>query len=156
MNSKILRVQLLALLEGGNAHITTKQVLADFPLDYINTRANGIPYSLWELMEHMRIAQYDILDFIRNPNYKERKWPDEYWPSAGKKADETDWKSTIKNFEDDLETLKEMVKNPETDFTGPIPHIPDYTILREILLVADHNAYHTGQIIAIRRALNIY
>ena len=156
MNVIVLRDQLLTLLGGGNAHVTFKHAVADLPIDQINSRVQDIPYSAWELIEHMRIAQYDILDFIINANYAKLKWPDEYWPPTGKEANEETWGRTIKKFEDDLEVLKEIIKNPETDFTSPLPHAPTYTILREILLVADHNSYHTGQIISLRRALKIY
>lgn len=156
MDSNVLRHQLTKLLEGANAHISFQNAVKNFPMDHINMRAAGIPYSCWELIEHMRIAQYDILDFIRNPEYSEMKWPDEYWPAKDKEATAEIWQQTIKIFENDLDVLKDIVKDPGTDFTGPLPHAPKYNILREILLVADHNAYHTGQIITIRRALNIY
>lgn len=156
MDTNVLRNQLLALLEGGNAHVTFEHAIADFPIDQINTRVTEIPFSAWELIEHMRIAQFDILDFIRNADYVERKWPDDYWPPKDKEANGEIWNRTIKSFNDDLTALKECVKDPKTDLTNPIPHAPDYNILREILLVADHNAYHTGQIIFIRRALKIY
>jgi DinB superfamily len=156
MDNAVLRDQLLALLEGGNAHITFKRSIEDFPMNEINTRVPEIPYSSWELIEHMRIAQYDILDFIKNAGYKERKWPDDYWPPRDKTANRETWNKTIKSFNDDLNGLKELIEDPRTDFTAPIPHAPDYNILREILVVADHNSYHTGQIILIRRALKIY
>jgi uncharacterized damage-inducible protein DinB len=156
MDSIVLRNQLITLLEGGNAHVTFTHAVTDFPIGQINRRVPEIPFSVWELIEHMRIAQYDILDFIRNANYTERKWPDDYWPPKDKEVNEEIWNRTIKSFNDDLTALKECVKDPQTDLTGPILHAPDYTILREILLVADHNSYHTGQIIVIRRALKIY
>ena len=156
MDTKILREQLLKLLEGANAHITFQGAIKDFPIESINARVPGIPYSAWELIEHMRMAQYDILDFIINPDYKEMKWPEEYWPQKGMVATTGHWNKTIAEFEKDMASLKEIVGDSQTDFTGGIPHAPGYTILREVLLVADHNSYHTGQIIAIRRALNIY
>lgn len=156
MNVIVLRDQLSALLESRNAHVTFKHAVADFPVDQVNSRVPGIPYSAWELIEHMRITQYDILDFIKNANYVELKWPEEYWPSTGRDANEETWRNTIKKFNDDLAALKNIIKDPQTDLTGPLPHAPTYTILREILLVADHNSYHTGQIISLRRALKIY
>jgi hypothetical protein len=112
MDLEILRDELLALLEGGNAHVTFKDAVADFPLDQINSRVPAIPYSAWELIEHMRIAQYDILDFIKNPDYEELKCPNEYWPPREKEATEETWRNTIKEFQDDLEALKEIVKDP--------------------------------------------
>jgi uncharacterized damage-inducible protein DinB len=156
MNAAVLRDQLVQLLAGGNAHVTFQDAVANFPLEKINSRTALIPYSPWELVEHMRIAQYDIFDFIKNANYVERKWPDEYWPPKAQKASEEMWIKTIKDFRKDLQALKEIAKDPQTDFTSPLPHAPTYTILREILLVADHNSYHVGQIISLRRALNIY
>jgi uncharacterized damage-inducible protein DinB len=156
MDETIIREQLLALLEGKNAHVTFEGSIAKFPLEHINAKAPGIPYSAWELIEHMRIAQYDVLDFIRNPNYQEMKWPDDYWPKKDAQASEKEWQKSIQQFADDLEALKAIVRNPGTDFTGQLPHAPKYNILREILLVADHNSYHTGQIVTLRRALGIY
>lgn len=156
MDRAILCDQLLRLLEGGNAHITFRRAIANLSLDQINSRVPDIPYSVWGLVEHMRIAQFDILDFIRNPDYMQPKWPDEYWPAEGQEATEETWNKTIKAFEDDMEALKEIVKNPQTDFTAPLPHAPKYTVLREILLVADHNSYHIGQIVSLRRALKNY
>jgi uncharacterized damage-inducible protein DinB len=156
MNAAVLRDQLVQLLAGGNAHVTFQDAVANFPLEKINSRTALIPYSPWELVEHMRIAQYDIFDFIKNANYVERKWPDEYWPPKAQKASEEMWIKTIKDFRKDLQALKEIAKDPQTDFTSPLPHAPTYTILREVLLVADHNSYHVGQIISLRRALNIY
>ena len=154
MDEKIIREQLLALLDGKNAHITFEGAIAEFPVERLNAKAAGIPYSAWDLIEHMRIAQYDILDFIRNPDYKEMKWPDDYWPKT--QAMEKQWHQSIRQFKDDLEALKTITGDPKTDLTGPLPHAPKYNILREILLVADHNSYHTGQIVALRRALGIY
>jgi hypothetical protein len=156
MDTKILREQLFQLLDGGNAHITLEKTVDNFPMDHINSRVQSIPHSSWDLIEHIRLAQFDILEFIENPEYKERKWPDDYWPDKAKKASAKDWQKSIKQFNEDLESLKTLVRNPQLDLTAPIPHAPEYTILRELLLVCDHNAYHTGQIICIRRALHIY
>jgi hypothetical protein len=156
MDNSVLREQLLKLLEGGNAHMPFQDAVAGFPIEHINSRVKSIPYSTWDLIEHMRIAQFDILDFIDNPAYQERKWPDEYWPDKEKMAGENDWQNTLKLFNDDMEALKAIVRNPQTDFTSPLAHAPAYNILREILLVADHNAYHTGQIICLKRLLQIY
>ena len=156
MDEKIIREQLLALLEAKNAHVTFEDSIAGFPVEHINSKAPGIPYSTWELIEHMRITQYDILDFIKNPGYQEMKWPEGYWPEKEAKATKEQWKRSIQQFLNDLEALKEIVRNPETDFTGPLPHAPKYNIFREILVVADHNSYHTGQIVILRRSLGIY
>ena len=156
MNETVLRKQLLKLLDGGNAHITFKEAVADYPIEKINLRISEIPYSSWELVEHMRIAQYDILDFIVNPKYAELRWPDDYWPSKNKHADENDWLKTIQGFIGDQEDLKEIVNNLKTDLTISLPHAPEYTIFREILLAADHNSYHLGQLISLKRIHLIY
>ena len=156
MNEAVLRDQLINLLEGGNAHMTFQEAVKDFPLNQINSFASEFPYSFWELVEHMRIAQKDILDFVTNINYVELKWPDDYWPPKLHEANEEMWEKTKKDFQDDLETLKKIVENPKTDLMIPLSHTPKYTILREILLVADHNSYHLGQIITLKRALKVF
>jgi uncharacterized damage-inducible protein DinB len=156
MDNTVLSEQLLELIKGKNARLPFQKTIANFPMTQINSRVPSIPYSTWELIEHMRLAQYDIIDFITNADYAERKWPDDYWPDKGKTATENDWNNTLNQFENDMETLKFIVRDPGTDFTAPLAHAPTYNVLREILLVADHNAYHTGQIVCLRRALNIY
>lgn len=156
MEEKIIREQLLVLLDGGKAHLTFDKAIADLPPDKINARADGIPYSVWDLVEHLRIAQFDILDFIRNPNYKMMKWPDEYWPDKNHKATPDEWHKSVAAFHTDLEAVKALTRDPATNLTAPLLHAPDYNILREVLLVADHNAYHIGQIVTARRALGIY
>ncbi len=156
MNDQVLREQLITLLEGGSAHLPFRDAVNNFPVERINDRVSTIPYSAWELIEHMRIAQYDILDFIKNPDYVEPEWPKEYWPPRGQKANQDTWDQSIRRLQDDLEDVKSLVTNPRIDLTDALPYAPNYTYIRQILLVADHNAYHIGQIISLRRALNIY
>ncbi|MBD3386523.1 DinB family protein [candidate division KSB1 bacterium] len=156
MNNSVLRDELFSLLESRNAHLTFQQAVADFPLDKMNSKVSSIPYSAWELIEHMRICQYDILDFIQNPDYKEPKWPDEYWPSKGKKADQKIWQQTVDQFRQDLESIQKIIRKHHEDLTAPLDYAPQYTLIREILLVADHNAYHLGQLLALKRALGAY
>ena len=114
-----------------------EEVIADFPLQHINSKASGVPYSPWHFLEHMRIAQWDILEFIRNPDHVSPDYPAGYRPRAGEKADAARWHETIGDFEADLKALQAMVADPETDLYAPIPHAPDYTIFREILVAAD-------------------
>jgi len=156
MDDSILRRQLLELLDGGSAHITFEDVVADFPADRINSRISGVPYSPWELLEHMRRAQFDLLDFIRNPKYAAPAWPDDYWPPKNREATETQWRRAVENFESDLDELKAMVKDPKQDLTAQLSHGPKYNLLREILLAADHSAYHLGELVVLKRALGIF
>jgi len=156
MNSNnALRKQLLNLLRAKNAHQPLESIVANFPSTSFNSKFSSIPYSPWELLEHMRIAQWDILEFVRDPDHVSPEWPDGYWPPQGEAADEKRWSRTLALFNQDLAALESIVNDPETDFFRPIPHAPDYTIFREILLVADHNAYHLGQLIVLKRLLKI-
>ncbi len=155
-DDKVLRDQLLALLRGGNAHMTFDQAIADFPLEHINRRPPKVPYTPWHLLEHIRITQWDILEFVRNPDYVSPPWPEGYWPHPDEQADEAAWSRTIREFGADLEALKAIVRNPATDFTAPIPHAPGYTVLREILLAADHNAYHIGEFAILRQVMSTW
>jgi hypothetical protein len=150
----ILRKQLLQLLRGGNAHLTFDQAVTDFPPEDINKQTHNVPCSAWQLLEHIRIAQWDILEFILNPDHVSPQLPEGYWPAKGITADENDWEKTIRNIHKDMNILQDLVANPDTDLTAPIPHARDYTILREILLVSDHNAYHIGEFAILREVMD--
>ncbi|MBI5602258.1 MAG: DinB family protein [Deltaproteobacteria bacterium] len=152
---QVLRQELLALLKGGNAHMGFADAVSDFPMKAINTKVPNGSYTVWHLLEHIRIAQWDILDFVINPDHQSPKFPDGYWPGVDEKASPGHWKKTVKGFQADLKVLEKLVKDPQTDFFGPIPHAKDYTILREVLLAADHNAYHLGELVGLRRILNL-
>jgi hypothetical protein len=132
-----------------------QDALTGFPIDRINVRVPNGSYTIWHLLEHMRIAQWDILEFVVNPKHVSPDFPDGYWPAVDKKATVSEWKKTVNRFKADLKAISKLVKNPKTDFFAPIPHAPDYTILREVLVVADHNAYHLGEFVSIRRILNL-
>lgn len=153
---EILRQQLLFLLRGGNAHLSFEQAVADFPMAHINSRAPNVPYTPWHLLEHIRLAQWDILDFIRSANYVAPPWPEGYWPASDAEADAGAWHKTIAQFQADLQTLQEIVSDPATNLTAPLPHAPKYNILREILLVADHNAYHIGEFAILRQVMQTW
>ncbi len=143
---QVLRDQLLALLRGGNAHMDFDEAVDDFPVDKINRQAPGLAsYTPWRLLEHIRLAQWDILEFIRNPGYVSPDWPVGYWPPEGEQADQIRWDQTIARFRADRAALENMIRDPNTDFTRPLPHAPRYNLLREILVAADHNAYHIGE-----------
>jgi len=148
---QVVRDQLLSLLRGGNAHMTFSQAVADFPLAAINHQPPQVTYTFWRLLEHLRIAQWDILEFIRNPDHVSPEWPRGYWPPPQEQATPSLWENTIAGFQTDLQDLVALVTDPETDLYAPLPHAPKYTILREILLVADHNAYHIGEFAILRQ-----
>ena len=148
-NDNTLREHVLELLAGKSAHIDLESALKDFPLDRINTKPTGSPHSAWQLLEHIRIAQWDILDFCRNTDYKELKWPDEYWPAE--KGTSEKWKTSVRQILDDLQSMRDLVADKSTDLFEKISHGSGQTVLREAMLVADHNAYHIGQIVLLRR-----
>jgi hypothetical protein len=155
-SNEVLRQQLLALLRGGNAHMDVEQAVADFPLEAINTRPPNVPYTPWHLLEHIRIAQWDILEFVRNPHHISPQWPEGYWPHPEAQADETKWKATIAAIQADLRAVQHMAEDSKTDLTAPLPHAQDYTVLRELLLVADHNAYHVGEFAILRQVMGTW
>lgn len=152
---KIIREQLYALLNGGNAHMGFADAVSGFPLKEINRRLPNASYTVWQLLEHMRIAQWDILEFVRNTDYVSPEFPAGYWPKPDEMATAAQWKRTIREFSSGLEAFGDLVKNPETDFFSPIPHAKGYTVFREVLLAADHNAYHVAEIVTIRRVLGL-
>lgn len=152
MNSdKALREHVLELLEGKSAHIDLESALKDFPLERINDNVGGSPHTAWQLLEHIRIAQWDIVDFCTNPGYKAMKWPDDYWPRDEGKPES--WRRSVKQIHNDLQSMRALVSDQKTDLFAKIPHGDGQTILREALLVADHNAYHLGQLVLVEKML---
>jgi hypothetical protein len=151
-----LRKHLLELLDGGHAHATFDKVIADFPQKLHGEVPDGLPHSAWMLLEHLRLAQWDILDFSRNPKYKELKWPDDYWPKTPSPPSATAWDEGVKSFHHDLSEMKKLVSDSKTDLFAKIPWGDGQTILREALLVANHNSHHLGQMIDVRRLLGIW
>jgi hypothetical protein len=151
-----LREQLDDLLRGGNAHMPFEEAVADFPAASMNTRFPNGTYTPWHLLEHLRLAQWDILDFICNPAYQEQHWPEDYWPSQDQEATRQDWDRTIEGFQADRRALAALVLDPQTDLHARIPHGSGQTILREILVVADHNGYHIGEFAIMRQAMGTW
>ena len=151
-----IREQLAAFLKCGHAHMTFEEAVKDFPLDRINEKAPNSDYTPYRLLEHMRITQWDILDFIRNPEYKYIKWPDDYWPKEGYKASDKDWKKSIKLFKSDTEDLISFLMNPETDLYRTIPHGTGQTVLKEALVVIDHNSNHIGEFGILRSVMKTW
>ena len=155
-NDAALRQHLLDLLNRGNAHTTVQEALKDFPSELRGRRPKGAPHSPWELLEHMRIAQWDILEFSRDPNHESPKFPDGYWPQTPEPADAKAWDRSVDGFCQDLQTFCSLIADQKTDLYAPIPHGDGQTILREALLIADHNAYHLGQLVVLRRMLGAW
>lgn len=148
-----LREHLLYLLRGGGAHIKFDEVLKEFPAELINARAAGVPYTPWHLLEHMRIAQWDILEFSRSAAHVSPEWPEGYWPDKAREAAADDWRRSVERFHADLRAMEALVEDETNDLYARIPHGEGQTLLREALLVVDHNAYHLGALVTLRRAL---
>jgi len=153
-DTQALRDHLRSLLNGGNAHINFEDFVAGFPVTKCGQRIEGVPYTAWQVLEHMRIAQWDILEFCRDGNHASPKWPEGYWPAPDNTGDPSLWQETVMKFRDDLRQMGELVSNPATNLFATIPNGSGQTILREALLVADHNAYHLGALVVIGRALS--
>ncbi len=153
---KILREQLLVLLTGGNAHADFEDAVRGLPAPLRGKRPKGSPHSPWEIVEHLRIAQWDILEFSRNAKHKSPKWPEGYWPASAAPPDEKAWDKSLRAVRRDLKAMCALVSDPATDLYAEIPHGEGKNILREALLVADHNAYHVGQLILTRRLLGAW
>ncbi|RJQ65356.1 MAG: DinB family protein [Desulfobacteraceae bacterium] len=153
---EVLRAELMALLRGGNAHMTFEEVVEDFPLARINDKAPHMPYSAWHIIEHMRRVLWDIVAFIQDPGHVSPEWPQGYFPSPAQKTDETGWRKTIRSFLAERAALEKMAADLQTDLLAPIPHAKTYTIFREILLAADHNAYHTGELTLMRQVMKAW
>lgn len=151
-----LREHVLYLLEGGGAHLGFERALADLPPELRAAKVDGVPHTPWRLLEHMRIAQWDILEFCQNAEHVSPEFPDGFWPDGDAPADAEAWDRTVKGFRADLQQMIALIADPATDLLAPIPHGDGQTVLREGLLVADHNAYHLGQLILLRRCLGAW
>jgi len=158
MNSdQELRQQLINMLVKQQAHMQFEDAIANFPEAHINTRPPQLDYSFWHLLEHLRICQYDILDYMRNSDYQMLDFPAGYWPAKDTLSDLAGWQQTIEQFLADRQAIIDIINDPETDLVAPIPHGWDgHNILREVLVVADHNAYHIGEFGILRHSLNLW
>jgi hypothetical protein len=148
-----LREHLLYLLRGGGAHLSFDKAIAGLPPKLRGAKPAGVPHTPWRLLEHLRIAQWDILEFTRNPRHVSPRWPDGYWPAGDAPPNDEAWDRSVAAFRADLQAMQDLVADPATNLFTPLPHGEDQTPLREALLVADHNAYHLGQMVVIRRLL---
>ena len=152
-----LRDQLHELLLGANAHVDVLSALKGFPPSLYGAKPHNAPHSAWELLEHMRIALRDLWDFSTNPDYVEQKWPDDYWPSTSEPPSEQAWHSSVRALEEDMDLFGKLVKNPKSNLYAQIPWgKKNQTLLREILLAADHASYHTGELVFLRRLLGAW
>ena len=152
-NDKTLREHLVYLLKGGGAHVHFMDAVEGFPEAKRGTFIAGLPHTGWQLLEHSRIAQWDILEFSRNAKHVSPGFPEGYWPKTPGPPDASAWDKSVEAFRRDLEEIVSLVNNPKTDLCAKITHGDGQTILREALLLADHNAYHLGQLVDLRRAL---
>jgi len=150
---RLLRQHLTDLLKGGAAHVHFADALEGFPAHQRGSFVQGLPHTGWQLLEHARIAQWDILEFSRNPKHVSPGFPGGYWPKTPAPPSEEEWNKSVRIFQRELQEMIDLVKNPRTDLYAKIPHGDGQTILREALVLADHNAYHLGQLVDLRRAL---
>jgi len=155
-DGQVLRQHLLDLLKGGNAHVRFDEVVKDFPERLRGKKPEGQPHTAWRLLEHMRLAQWDILEFSRTSKHVSPKWPDGYWPASDAPPSAAAWDNSVKQFRADLKSMEDLVGDSKTDLYARIPWGDGQTILREALLIADHNAYHLGELLMIRRLLGAW
>ena len=152
-NDQSLREHLVSLLKEGNAHVSFDDFVKDFPVEKCGRRVEGLPYTAWQVLEHMRIAQWDILEFSRDAKHVSPKWPKGYWPDESETGTEALWNETVEKFRNDLQTFQDLVSDPATDLFAEIPHGTGQTVLREVLVLADHNSNHLGALIVLARLL---
>lgn len=150
-NIDSLRKHVLNLLRGGSAHLSFDDLVNSFPVDLCSRRVEGLPYTAWQVLEHMRLAQWDILEFSRDPNHVSPEFPKGYWPKPDELGSRDLWQKTIDEFRKDREQMEALVENESTDLYAKIPHGEGQTILREALVLADHNAYHLGVLAVMAR-----
>jgi hypothetical protein len=152
----ILRNHLVDLLIGRNAHVDIESALKGLPAKLRGAKPKGSPHTLWQLLEHIRIAQWDILEFSRNKKHVSPPWPEGYWPKTDAPPSPAAWSKSLKQVRDDLKSMEKLVRNKKSDLFRPIPHGDGQTLLREALLLADHNAYHVGQLVTVRKLLDAW
>lgn len=155
-NQLRIRELLLEQLSGGNAHVDFQRAVKGLDLKDVGRKPDTFPHTIWQLVEHIRISQHDIVAFSQRANYESPEWPEGYWPKLSKPENEQDWKKSLAAIENDHETMVALIKNEKKDLLAPIPHGDGQTLFREAMLIVDHNAYHIGQIVLMRRAMGIW
>jgi len=153
MSDQLLREHVLYLLRGGGAHLSFEDFIADFPSGLCGRIIPGLPYTTWQVLEHMRLAQWDILEFSRDPNHASPEFPKGYWPAPELLGTAEQWQETVEKFRSDLRQMEELVASDVSQLYMKIPHGSGQTLLREALLIADHNAYHLGVLAVMARLL---
>ncbi len=151
-----VRQQLAQNLRAGNAHLSFEDAVAEFPEAHINTRPANVGYSFWRLIEHLRLTQADILRYLTDPAYQELAWPRDYWPAPNATATQVEWDASVAAFLADREALAAMVEDERIDLLMPVPSHAEHTLLREVLIIIDHNAYHTGELAILRQVANAW
>jgi DinB superfamily len=152
----MVRDQLVQRLKGRGAHMPFEEAIKDFPMDQINARFPNGTYGAWSLVEHLRRTQVDMIGYITNPNYQHSEWPKDYWPAETETASAEDWTESINGFFSDLEAFIAIVEDKQTDLYGPIPWAPEHNILRCVLIICDHNAYHIGEFAIMRQVMETW
>jgi hypothetical protein len=156
MTADLLRRELAQLLDGHGAHMTFEEAVADFPEEAVNERAPHVDYTPWHLVEHLRITQWDILEYVRNPSHQSPVWPNGYWPRTDAVAGPGDFAGSVAAFLADRAALRGLLMDPSADLLAPIPHTAGHSLLREIRIVADHNAYHVGEFAILRQVMGTW
>jgi hypothetical protein len=156
MSDKAIRDLLGKALAWGDAHATFDNAVSDIPAEVRGRRPEDLPYSAWQLIEHLRITQRDILDFCVDPDYQEMKWPDDYWPSSPEPPSAEAWDESIRAYKKDRQALQKLAADTSVDLAAEIPHGDGQTYMRELVLVVDHSAYHVGQLVLLRRLLGLW
>jgi hypothetical protein len=144
------------LLAGGHAHVTFEDAVKDLPVELQGKVPDGMPYSIWQLVEHIRITQWDILEFSRDPSHESPEWPEGYWPKEKAPADAAAWKHSLVRIRQDLKAFIDLLEAPDADLYAPFPHGAGQHLLREAMLIADHTSYHTGEIVVLRRMMKAW
>jgi len=153
-DNQVLITELEKLLRGGTAHVGFEDAIAELPEALLGQTPENLPYSIWQLVEHIRIAQADMLDFCRNPDYKALNWPEDYWPRETAPKDKAAFECSVRSIQEDLEAFIQLLH--QGDLYTPFPHGEGQTLLREALQIADHTAYHVAEIVVIRRLLDVW
>ncbi len=148
---KTIREYLKRTLSWEDAHLNFENAVKDLPKEYRGKKPDGFPYSIWQLVEHIRISQWDILDFTRNPDYKELAWPGDYWPENEAPASDDEWKRSLRDIRKDRDEFKKLLDDPEFDLFKRFEHGTGQTLFRQAILIADHAAYHVGQIVLLQK-----
>lgn len=157
MDDQALRRELLELLYGRGAHMGFDEAVADFPVEALNRRPPNVPYSPWQLLEHLRLTQRDIVEYVQDPGaYTERAWPEEYWPAPDATASQPEFEATLEGFRADREALRKLVEDPSIDVLAVLPATPGHSLAREIRVVGDHNAYHIGEFAILRQVMGTW